>query len=333
MNLELLKETKNRFSVITGSEAKLVDEVNDALMWGAMKYLKKKGFTWLEVPTITKITGACENVDTLYALDHFGCEAYLAQTGQLYLEAKIPLHEKIWTVITSSRAEEEVDSRHLNQFQLVELEHQGNFQELLVYIEEVIKAMITEAMDKKGNLLQSLDRYNELKEWVSESFPKITYTQAIELLKGTEHEMVWGEDFTSAEENLLVSLNGNKPLFITHFPKKIKFFNMRQNDDNEEIVNSCDLIMPYAGESVGAAERENNYERLVARLVESPMFKILSSKGKTLADFKDYLDMVKKYPILHSGCGIGFGRVSQSILGFDDIRVSSNFPIQSNVLY
>ena len=125
MGLEEFSTTKNRFELIVKEEAAIIDGINDSLMWGAMDYLRSSGFKWVEVPILTKITGACENVDTLYAVDHFGQEAYLAQTGQLYLEAKIPLHKKLWTIITSSRAEDKADDRHLNQFQLIELEHEG----------------------------------------------------------------------------------------------------------------------------------------------------------------------------------------------------------------
>ena len=92
MDLTKFNTTKNRFDIINGEEAKLIDNINDSLMWGAMQHLRMAGFKWVEVPTLTKITGACENVDTLYHVNHFGQEAYLAQTGQLYLEAKIPLH-------------------------------------------------------------------------------------------------------------------------------------------------------------------------------------------------------------------------------------------------
>ncbi|MGC9005503.1 MAG: amino acid--tRNA ligase-related protein [Candidatus Micrarchaeia archaeon] len=139
--LEQLVETKNRFEVINSEEMACIDRINSTLYAGAVEYFIRNGFCWIEVPTLTKITGACENVSTLYAVDHFGVEAYLAQTGQLYLEAKIPLHKKLWTTIVSSRAEQEVDGRHLNQFTLLEFEHAGDFESLLFHIEELVKSM------------------------------------------------------------------------------------------------------------------------------------------------------------------------------------------------
>ncbi|MBI4983592.1 hypothetical protein HZC32_03025, partial [Candidatus Woesearchaeota archaeon] len=89
-----LTQTEGRFGLINSETMSLIDNINDSLYVGALEYFIKNSFRWVEVPTITKITGACENVDTLYCLNHFGTEAYLAQTGQLYLEAKIPSHKK-----------------------------------------------------------------------------------------------------------------------------------------------------------------------------------------------------------------------------------------------
>jgi asparaginyl-tRNA synthetase len=130
-----------------------------------------------------------------------------------------------------------------------------------------------------------------------------------------------------------VKAMGWKPLFITNYPTEIKFFNMRQVPGKDEIVNSADLLLPYAGESVGSAERENDHDKLVARLQDSQMFKVLSSRGKTLDDFKEYLDFIKENPVLHSGCGIGFARVAQSVLGLPDIRMATAYPLTSETLY
>lgn len=331
--MDKLKETNNRFELVTCDEMTKIDKINDALYGGAIQYFQKKGFLWVEVPTMTKVTGACENVDTLYALDHFGKQAYLAQTGQLFLESKIPSHKKVWTTITSSRAEEKVDSRHLNQFLLLEFEHTGTLDELLNNIEGTIKSMINNALDLAHDELKDLGRdIDELRSFTL-PFNRITYTDAIKLLQKNNIEINWGDDFKHMHEMEIIKYLGNKPTFVTHFPKKIKFFNMRVNRNNEDIVNSCDLLMPYAGESVGSAEREDDYDILVDRLKESNMYKILSKRGVTIDTFKDYLDLIKNHRILHSGCGIGFNRVSQSVLGVNDIRITTNYPINAETLY
>jgi asparaginyl-tRNA synthetase len=122
------------------------------------------------------------------------------------------------------------------------------------------------------------------------------------------------------------------PTFITHYPEKIKFFNMRRNKNNPDVVNSADLILPFGGEAVGSAEREYDYELLCNKLLKSEMYKRLAEKGKNINDFKWYLELVKKHSIQHSGCGIGLNRVTQFILGSHDIRTSTAYPMNAESL-
>ncbi len=331
--LDFLKNTENRFEKLNSELVTALDRINDSLMWGAMKYYKDNGYTWIEVPTLTKVTGACENVNTLYPVNHFGKEAYLAQTGQLYLETKIPKHKKIWTTILSSRAEEKVDSRHLNQFSLIEFEHQGDFSTLLPVIEGTIHSMIKNAISERKADFELLGRdVADLEKYLA-PFKRISYTDAIKSLQENDFQIYWGDDLNHASEMKLIELNNNLPLFVTHFPEKIKFFNMRQNREDSKVVNSADLLMPYSGESAGSAEREDNYDILVNRLKNSNMFRVLSERGVTIDAFKEYLDLIKNNPILHSGAGIGFNRVTQSILKLQDIRQTNNYPINAETLY
>jgi len=333
MTIQVVRQVKEHFSMLNTAEALALDQVNDALMWGARDYFRAHGFLWVDVPTITRITGACENVDTLYAVDHFGMEAYLAQTGQLYLETKIPGHKQVWTVIQSNRAEARADTRHLNQFQLVEFEEQGGFEQLLERIEAVVKAMMAGVLGRK-EALRTLGRdASEVERWVGEPFARITYRQAIMLLNDAGREKAFGDDLGQEEEQFLVTAMGWRPTFITNYPTAIKFFNMRQVPGASEIVNSADLLLPYAGEAVGSAERENDAEKLVSRLEQSQMFRILSARGKTLDDFEHYLDFVRENPVLHSGCGIGLARVTQCVLGLQDIRKAVAYPLTSETLY
>ncbi|OIO28521.1 hypothetical protein AUJ16_00920 [Candidatus Micrarchaeota archaeon CG1_02_60_51] len=333
MELETLKSTDGRFGLINGTAFEAIDRVNDALYWGALDYFRGNGFMWVDVPTLTRVTGACENVDTLYSVDHFGRNAYLAQTGQLYLEAKIPRHEKVWTVITSSRAEAKVDARHLNQFQLLEFEHRGGFESLLNHVEGTVKAMVAGAVANAPGELALLGRSPaDLAEYLK-PFNRISYAEAIGLLEGTPLEVGWGSDLKHSHELRLVAATGGRPLFITHFPKAIKFFNMRVNRSDDSVVNSADLILPHSGEAVGSAEREDDYALLKERLLASSMYSILSKRGVALSEFEDYLSLVRDNPILHSGCGIGFPRVSQSVLGFSDIRQATSYPLNAETLY
>jgi asparaginyl-tRNA synthetase len=172
---------------------------------------------------------------------------------------------------------------------------------------------------------------NELLERVTLPFKRITYTEAVDLLK--DYCVKWGDDLKSSHEQALVKMFGDRPLFITHYPKEIKFFNMRRNDLNKSIVNSTDLILPLSGEAVGAAEREYEYDSLLERLKNSAMLKQLEAKGGSIEDFRWYLDHMKEHgSVLHAGCGIGLNRITQFVLGKPDIRDCCVYPINTEII-
>lgn len=298
--------------------------VEGLLLQGARKYFDDMEFNEIVVPHITKATGACENIDTLFAVDYFGEKGYLSQTAQLYLESLIPWLNKVWCISPSFRAEPRVDNRHLTEFMLVELEFAGTFEELLEHIEGVLVSMISSVLRKMTS--RWLDR-NRLRQVVP-PFPRVTYIEAIKEL-GAE----FGHDITREEEQQLVQKHGSKPLFITHFPRSMKFFNMIENEENPQFVNSADLILPYGGEAVGAASREYQADRLLKRLEESQMLRQLLARGGSIKDFDWYIDVYKKYPgAPHAGCGIGLNRVTQFVLGVDDIRMCTAYPLNRETL-
>jgi len=325
--LENLVETRERSKLANTKELEAVARIEAALLKGARDYFIKTGFIEVNAPHITKATGSCENFDTLFGLDYFGAQGYLSQTQQLYLEVMIPRLKKVWCVGPSFRAEPEADNRHLTEFPLLEIEFEGDFNELLEHIENTICNMISETL-KEEKILKEIGVDTERLKSVKKPFKKITYDEAVKKV-GLE----WGSDLKSKHEKMLVEMYGNQPLFITHFPKPIKFFNMRENDFKSDIVNSTDLILPGSGEAVGAAEREYRYEKLKERLKNSEMMKKLEARGGGMQDFQWYLDCVKNHGIkLHSGCGIGLNRVTQFVLGTDDIRKCTVFPLNSETI-
>jgi len=328
--LEKLVETRERHKLVTTKELEIVARVEAALLKGARDYFIKEGFIEVNAPHITKATGACENINTLFALDYFGVQGYLSQTQQLYLEAMIPKLKKVWCIGPSFRAEPESDNRHLTEFPLLEIEFEGNFEELLMHIENTICSMIKEVL-KEEEMLKEIGVNVERLKAVKAPFKRITYDEAIKKL--SSEGIKWGDDLRSKHEKMLTEMHENQPLFITHFPKNIKFFNMRENDYRPEIVNSTDLILPGSGEAVGAAEREHRHDKLKERLESSTMLQQLKIRGGSIEDFAWYLDCVKSNGIkLHSGCGIGLNRVTQFILGTDDIRKCTVFPLNSETI-
>jgi len=324
--LENLKNTAERYRLFKEPSLQAIARIEASLLSGARKYFEENLFVEVTVPHVTRATGACENVATMFEVDFFGQKRYLAQTGQLYLEVMTPYLEKVWAAGPSFRAEDKVDDRHLVEFTLLEIEFRGNFEQLLEHVEGTLVSMVSEVLAKRSEGLAVLGVDAERLQNVRRPFKRITYTDAVDLLEG--EGVRWGDDLKSQHEKLLVEDMGNQPLFITHYPKAIKFFNMKENAINRELVDSADLILPYSGEAVGAAEREYEYDRLVKRLLESSMFRLLKERGGGLEDFAWYLNFYKEFgghP--HSGCGIGLGRVMQFVLGVDDIRGSTVWPV------
>lgn len=297
----------------------------DAMFRGARRFVEDAGFVGVHnMPEIVGVTGACENVDTLFKVDYFGRQAYLAQSDQLYLELLAPHLGRVYAEMQSFRMEPDADDRHLCQFALFEIEHLGNLNELIGNIAGVVQAAAREVVSRCADDLTLLGR--DPSSLTDMRFGRITYSQAIELLQADFPYLQWGDDLKQDHEEALVKQLG--PVFLTHYPLPIKFFNMLQNADDPRVVNSTDLLLPFAGESAGAAEREHSYERIVSRLKSSSMYKRLIDLGASDDDFAWYLDAHKGRNVpLHSGAGIGMARVAQFLIGAEDIRDAVPFLI------
>ena len=312
-------------------------KVWDKMFKGAREAVESRGFIGVHnAPELVGITGACENVDTLFKVDFFGKQAYLAQSDQLYLELLTPHLDKVYAEIQSFRMEKEADARHLCQFSLFEIEHKGDLNELMDNIEAILQSMISSVFDlnewELDDTLMTDAWYHHLMRTWRTPLARVTYSNAVaELRKGNYPELEWGDDLKAHHEKDIVDLFG--PCFVTHYPKAIKFFNMRENETYTDIVNSCDLLLPFAGESAGAAERETDHDKIVERLHSSDMYKRLIELGGKDEDFAWYLDAHHDVDVpLHSGAGIGMARIAQFILGVDDIRDAVPFVINSENL-
>ena len=321
-----LAETDKRYEIFMTQELKALAKIEAELIKGARHYFENNGFTEDLTPHITRATGSCENVNTVFSIDYFGSQGYLAQTGQLYLESLVPTLGNVFCVGPSFRAEPDVDNRHLVEFPLIEMEIPGDFEEMISHIEKLLCYMLTGILEERQEELDFLEVNKKRLSDVKRPFRRITYDEAVEML--AEDGVRWGDDLKSRHEKYLVEQLGNKPLFITHFPVQIKFFNMRTNRKNPKVVNSTDLILPGSGEAVGAAEREYEYEKLLEKLEKSMMLDQLKKRGGSIKDFDWYLEFYKKYAKTpHAGFGMGLNRVTQFVLGTDDIRASTVFPL------
>ena len=324
--------------------------VNESLNMGATENYKKMKLTYVDVPEIVGITGACENVDTLYKVNNrYDIPLFFTQTGQLSLEQALQTLPGAFTVIHSGRDEEEEDERHLRQFRLTEEEfdcslaemelnnydEEKMFEALLNHIQKTIQSMIKKILENNEKILRKVYKRNitRLHEVVISDFLRINYEDGVKLLNENGNpDLSFGDDLKADHESKIVSLLNKKgqqlPVFIMKYPKEIKFFNMKVSTKDPRVVLSADLIFPFAGEGTGSAVREHDFEKLNQRLITSTMFKLHTQRGGKYEDFKWYLDIIKnKLSNPHAGCGIGNERVLQYVFGEKDIRNVSLFSL------
>lgn len=328
-------------------------KVNEHLNFGAKESYQQRNRTYVDVPELVGITGACENVDTLFPVgNRLGVPLFFTQTGQLALEQALQSFSSVWTVIHSGRDEEEEDRRHVRQFRLTEEEFdcttlgmtRDNYDEDLMYetllrnIQVTVQSMLKKVLWHCERTLK--DCYGrdtkKLYQAATTDFLRISYEDAIKLLNANGYSKIkFGDDLKSEHEAKVVALlnpDGSElPVFIMKYPKEIKFFNMKVSEKDDRVCLSADLIFPYAGEGAGSSVREHDFKRLNQRLLSSTMFKLHLSRNGKYEDFKWYLDIMKKKATNpHAGYGIGNDRVLQYIFGETDIRNTSIFSLLSS---
>lgn len=324
-------------------------KVAEALSFGFSEHYRSSGLTYVDAPEIVGITGACENVDTLFRVKgKKDIPLFFTQTGQLSLEQALQSFSGVFTVIHSGRDEDKEDSRHLRQFRLTEEEfdctmigmtrdsydEDAMYEALLSHIEAAIKSGISSVLKCTPEILERYGRdISTLENAIIQDFHRISYEDSIKLLNDNGYpELVFGDDLKEHHEAEIIKLMNSSeprlPVFIMKYPEEIKFFNMKEYTKDPKVVLSADLILPYSGESVGSAVREHDYEKLNDRLLRSTMYSLHVKRGGSYKDYEWYLDIMKnKKTNPHAGYGIGNERVLQYIFGEIDIRNVSVFSL------
>ncbi|MFH0943512.1 MAG: amino acid--tRNA ligase-related protein, partial [Candidatus Beckwithbacteria bacterium] len=325
-------------------------KISASLNAGARENYEKSGLMYVDVPEIVGITGACENVDTLFKVgNRLDIPLFFTQTGQLSLEQALQSFNGTFTVIHSGRDEEKEDERHLRQFRLTEEEfdctlagmsrknydEEKMFEALLSHIQKAIQGMIKAVLRDNASVLKKVYQRDvtKLEQAAKVNFLRINYEDVVKLLnKQGFNKLKFGDDLKADHEQKVVELlNKNKgelPVFIMRYPKEIKFFNMKVSTKDPRVVLSADLILPYSGESTGSAVREHDFKKLSNRLLTSTMYKLHLQRGGTIKDFGWYLKIIKSQTTNpHAGYGIGNERVLQYIFKEKDIRNVSLFSL------
>ncbi len=294
--------------------------IRDEIQSAIMDFLREEGFIRIDAPILT--SSAAEGTTTLFEVDYHGDKAYLSQSGQLYMEAAAMAHGKVYCFGPAFRAEKSKTRRHLLEFWMVEPEMAWvTFEENLQIQENMVSYIVKRVLSNRRNELEILERPIEALEKVKPPFPRLTYDEAIEMLKKSgdpELEKIeWGEDFGAPHETY-ISNQFEKPVFITHFPTKMKAFYMQPDPERPEVVLAADLLAPEGyGEIIGGSERIHDYELLKKRIEEW---------GLPLEDYEWYLDLRRYGTVPHSGFGLGLERTVAWIAKLPHIRETIPFP-------
>ncbi len=291
-------------------------KLRDILIWKIREFFKKEGFTLVDTPILTP--SSCEGTTTLFETEYFDQKAYLSQSGQLYNEANAMAFGKVYCFGPTFRAEKSKTRRHLIEFWMVEPEAAYyRFEDMMEVAERFVEYIIQETVKEGKEYLEILERDLSKLENIKAPFPRIKYTDAFKILKEEGSQTPEGEDFGGTDETI-ISSKFDKPVFVTHFPAKIKAFYMQPDPENPEYTLSFDLLAPEGyGEVIGGSERIHDYELLLKKIKEH---------GYTEEDYKWYLDLRKYGSVPHSGFGLGLERTLSWITGIHHIREAIPYP-------
>ncbi|EGK13772.1 asparagine--tRNA ligase [Kroppenstedtia eburnea] len=286
-------------------------------------WLDGQGFTLVDPPVLTP--SSCEGTTNLFHTKYFDEDAYLTQSGQLYMEAAAMALGRVYSFGPAFRAEKSKTRRHLIEFWMIEpemafVDHEEN----LVIQENMLTHLVRYVLENCREELEILGRDPASLEKVQGPFPRITYDEAVELLNREGMEFTWGEDFGAPHETKIAE-SFDRPVFITHYPTEIKAFYMKPDPSRPEVALCADLIAPEGyGEIIGGSQRIDDPALLDERFQQHQLSR---------EDYAWYMDLRKYGTVPHSGFGLGLERTVAWICGLDHVRETIPFPRMLNRLY
>ncbi len=286
-------------------------------------FFYRRDFTRIDTPILTGSIG--EHAGTLFETDYFGDPAYMAQTGQLYVEAACPAFRNVYCFGPTFRAEKSKTRRHLTEFWMVEPEVAfADSEDNMRLQEEFVSYLVERALENCAEELKVLERDTSKIDHVKPPFPRLSYTDAVARLTERGHDVTWGDDLGASDEAVLTE-DYDLPLFIYNYPKEAKAFYMKENPDDPRTVLCDDLLAPEGyGEIIGGSQREDDLERLRERIREEKLPE---------EAYAWYLDLRRYGSFPHSGFGLGVERTVAWITGRHHIRELIPFPRLMNRLY
>ena len=301
-----------------------VARVRHEVVQAIRDFFYDRDFILVDTPIMTGAIG--EEAGNLFATEYFDLgQAYLAQTGQLYVEAGAAAHGKVYCFGPTFRAEKSKTRRHLTEFWMVEPEVAFNDSDANMRLqEEFVSAVVGRVVERRSEELKELERDTAPLDRVVAPFPRISYTDAVSRLNGLGSDITWGNDLGGDDETLLAR-EFDRPVFVYNYPKQLKAFYMKENPDDSRTVLNNDCLAPEGyGEIIGGSQWEDSYEKLLNRIQE---------QGLDPEAYRWYLDLRKYGTFVHSGFGLGIERTVAWICGIPHIREAIAFPRQIHRLH
>jgi asparaginyl-tRNA synthetase len=299
------------------------------IMRAAAEYLDSNGFVRTDPPILTP--AACEGTSTLFPVEYFGEEAYLTQSGQLYIESTAMALGKVYSFGPTFRAEKSKTRRHLTEFWMIEPEvAYAGLDDLMILAEEFLSHIVQSVLKNRAADLKTIQRDAARLEAILPPFPRVSYDEAVAMLndahaKGLmEQEFEYGNDFGSPDETYLSS-QFDRPVMVHRYPAEVKAFYMEPDPLNAKFALCVDVLAPEGyGEIIGGSQRIASYDLLKSRIEQH---------GLPLAPFEWYLDLRRYGSVPHSGFGMGIERVVAWICGLDHVRETIPFARTLNRMY
>jgi asparaginyl-tRNA synthetase len=303
--------------------------VRAEIIKAARDFFDERGFTLTDPPIITP--AACEGTTTLFPVDYFDEQAYLTQSGQLYVEATAMALGKVYSFGPTFRAEKSKTRRHLTEFWMVEPEvAYAELDDVMALAEGLITFIVKRCLERRRVDLQTIGRDISKLEKIEAPFPRISYDDAVKNLQEghaqgkLESKFEWGGDLGSPDETYL-SAQFDKPVMVHRYPAKVKAFYMEPDPQRPELALCVDVLAPEGyGEIIGGSQRMASYELLLQRIHEH---------GLPEEAFKWYLDLRKFGSVPHGGFGMGIERAVAWICGLEHVRETIPFPRMLYRLY
>ncbi|WAA10585.1 asparagine--tRNA ligase [Fervidibacillus albus] len=298
--------------------------VRNEIIRATYEFFNEQGFVKVDPPILTG--SAPEGTTELFHTKYFDEDAYLSQSGQLYMEAAAMALGKVFSFGPTFRAEKSKTRRHLIEFWMIEPEMAFyTFEDNLKLQEQYVSYIVQSVLKNCALELNTLGRDLSKLENIQAPFPRMHYDEAIKFLHEQGFDDIkWGDDFGAPHETAIAN-SFDRPVFITHFPKAIKPFYMEPDPERDDVVLCADLIAPEGyGEIIGGSERIHDYELLKQRLEQHHL---------PLDTYQWYLDLRKYGSVPHSGFGLGLERTVAWITGTEHVRETIPFPRLLNRLY